>query len=357
MAALAKGADSSPATMASLWSCLLPKDVLHWPKISNEAKLVYCWLRAEIGAESGSMTVNFGEIAMILGKTESRARAWIKQLIDVGLVERKDGRRGRGGAIDLYVVDYVQIKDLRRIDDPQADQPQLFETVACAPKSSETIALTIAHPTILDCSQDVNEKNIPRNSSNEKTKSSARETSGAPFASMDTIESKDTSKHKPLNTMVPCFHGADEFAHPQSNTTISNRAERQAMADIDSRILEAQSHAPPDPPPLANVVARAIDRYSDRSKYDSMKAQIIVQIDRSVIDPNLDPSIKGRVADAVLAAELSDEKLNEILRYVQMKTRAGEIKKTPGTLFLFLVRKSAPSLRHTKGNSPCPQQR
>jgi len=351
VAAVQKSLVSPNAHPISTWGSLHPVEILHWPKISDQAKFIYCWMRAQIGARSGSIAVTFREIAGVLDKTESRARCWIRQLIEAGLIERRDCKRGHGGGLDLFVIDYIRVRDLRRLDDPNADQPQLFETVACAPEPSDPIALAIAHPTVCESEESVDTNNILPAGQNEITKLSPPEKTGAPFANMSNIERECINRHGTLNSKVTC-HVGSKPSLPQSHPTVSNRAERQALDDIDRRIRQTRAEESPELTPLSNVLARSIDRFSDRSKYDSIKCQIIHQIDQAVIDPELHHSIKGRVADAMLAGQMTDAQFRKILTQVARDHRDGKIKNSPGSLFLFLVRRIVPALRKKKGSKP-----
>jgi hypothetical protein len=336
-------------TLADSWTFVMPPIIMRWPGLSTEAKLTWCWLRSQAEASAGSIAVNFAEVAAVIGRTESRARSWIKQLVDVGLVERCDVKRGPGGSVQLYLVDPQTFAHLRRLDPPDADQPLLFKGVGCAPKASDTIA----HPTVFNPDDSENKSAAD---SRERSNFDADQQNGTPSASMETIESKilNPIDHRTSQSMVSMGQRKASVAPSDPPPLHESLAKRDAaaMAQIDQRIAEAQAEYQTEPEAMPNVVARAIDRFGDRSKHGFQRDQIKAEILRLVGDPNFHESIAGRVADAVLGGQLTDGAHRKILDDLAQKKREGSIHTSAGGYYLTRVRKLVPALRKTKGKRP-----
>jgi hypothetical protein len=145
--------------------------------------------------------------------------------------------------------------------------------------------------------------------------------------SIETIESKDLSK---------------THNHGKIHGSMEGLSVREVVSLADIEVRRRQCEARQDaalPPMIGQDLAAAILWRTDPARNREAKEDLVGWIVRTIGDPEMDISIAGRAADAVLVHGLEREKLEQLVRRTRTMDEKGELRKPPGAFFLAGIRK------------------
>jgi len=312
-----------------------PACVNQWPadEFSDAAKLAYIELFVEDRRRS-IVTVIFADLGRSLGASEAAGRRRMEALEKLRLARKL--RPVRGGA-EYYLIDARKIWSIKNrklgiVGDAQrplitawsadgadqdADHREPTLAVGSSQPSREHVGGRTASPVAAQPPPPEISAPAPTVAPTPAPKSPRAHS---------LIEKKEARASHHLHRTTRLTHDHDGDANSTAAPALAP-TEAKHLEDIEWRQRQAAAdHKGPVPAPISDALVKALNAACDPRRRRDEKQQIINHICRVVSDPEMDPSIPGRAADAVLEYGLPRAVLNKILKSIASRPHHKHLK-------------------------------